>query len=77
MALRVIKPKDTIQNDQVVEYLIEFLDRAKKGEIVEMLATFKLSTGEYENCWTGSQDLIGLAGQLARQTQLTLRRMDT
>ncbi len=74
--LRVIKTTDKVQNTQIVEYLKGYLERAIQGELTEMIVTFRLDNGEFENCWTGSANLLELVGVLERQKQLMLRRMD-
>jgi hypothetical protein len=63
-------------NQQAVEFLRELLARAEGGEIVEILCAVKLARGEYEQCWTGCDNLHELVGQLERMKFLTLRRMD-
>jgi hypothetical protein len=71
-ALKIV-PK---YNGQVVDYLTELLERAKSGEITEMIVTAKLCDGTYDHCWTGCENLFELVGMLERQKMQTLRRMD-
>jgi len=64
-------------NKQSIEYLTEILDRAKAGEIVEVMCVVKLKGGMFEHAYTGCSDLHELVGVLERAKHLTLRRMDT
>jgi hypothetical protein len=69
--------KKTQYNQQTIDFLKTYLASAEKGEIQEMCCTVKLANGEYEHCWSGSEDLHTLVGILERQKHLMLRRMDT
>ena len=63
-------------NKQAVDLLADLLESAKRGEIVEVVATLKCSDGTYDHSWTGCENLIELVGILERQKMNTLRRMD-
>jgi hypothetical protein len=63
-------------NSQVVEHLTDLLDRARAGEITELVCVYKVNSKEYEHCWSGCEDLHELVGRLERIKHLMLRRMD-
>lgn len=76
---RPVRKLQVVQNynHQAVEYLQDLLERAKAGEIAEIVCCARLIGGEYENSYTGCKDLHELVGQLERMKFLTLRRMDS
>lgn len=71
-----LKVVEAPYNLQAVDLLEDLLERAKSGEVLELVFCAKLLGGEYEQSYTGCSDLHELIGQLERMKFLTLRRMD-
>ncbi len=66
------------RNDEVIEMLQGLLDRAQKGEIIEIITFFKhADDASWGHEWTGCNDLLRLVGYLEAIKQQQLARATT
>lgn len=61
---------------QVVDHLELLLERAKAGEVLELVMGYKLKDGDLEYSFTGCDNLLELVGYLERLKSITILRMD-
>ena len=63
-------------NEQAVDMLENLLDQARKGELVELVATYKVrSSPEAYFAWTGCNDITRLIGDLEAVKHRMVQRM--
>lgn len=75
MAITLV-PNKINYNDQVIEQLEILLERAKEGDIVELVAVSKYKDNTYDYTWTGTTNLQELAGVIGRILHSIYIRMD-
>lgn len=63
-------------NEHAVEQLEILLDKARKGEITEIVSTVKYKDRKYDHFWTGCENIYELVGNMERQKLAMLRRLD-
>jgi hypothetical protein len=69
--------KDRGYDKQAIDILEELLNRARAGDITDLVCSFATSSNSYELCYTGTDDLISLVGHLEKMKWRMLERMNT